>query len=160
MTSRRSLWPRALLSRACFCRTFGGLLSEGIKRSFVSTLRFSAWNLGSVVLAALTREVVKVGPRWKDLDPRASSSFWMGPAGMAVNASTGFGVAYAVLGSSMRDMPKRRLLYSVYGGVGGIAMPVIMAIMGPGTNARMQKMLANMGVQQQQPPSGPRDDMR
>lgn len=101
-----------------------------------------------------------MGPRWKDLDPRERTSFWMGPEGMVINASVGLGVAYAILGSSMGDMPRRRLLYSVYGGVGGIAMPVIMAIMGPGTNARMQKVLANMGVQQQGQGQGPRDDIR
>lgn len=71
---------------------------------------------------------------------------YMGAPGLAINALAGAGMGYALLGSTMSSMPARRALYSFYAGVGGVALPILMAMTGPSTNTRLQAMLKNMGV--------------
>lgn len=115
-------------------QTFGGLLAAGLRSGASMTFRTVAWTAGTSAISATAKEQLKLGPRYVDGNDALSAPMVTGVHGLA-GALTGLAVTV-----DFPMVPARRMLYTALAGVGGIALPGILASAGPFVRAQLASL--------------------
>lgn len=114
--------------------TFGGLLAAGLRSGASMTARTVVWAAGTAAVSAAGRERARLGPRFVD-GPAATGAPELALLHGAAGALTGWGLTV-----DFRMAPPRRLLYTALAGVGGVALPAVLATAGPFVRAQLGAM--------------------
>ncbi len=140
-------------------RTFKDVIVGGLKVGVGQTGRFSAWILGSTLLATVGQEVLQVGAHY-ELKPTynqrvvydTSNAMAGGLAGAACAFRKDPAVSLMSRTGRVLTRPQLRLAYTVMGAVGGLVLPKALGDFNRMLDVSTRRVEQRL-QQQQQPPA-------